>query len=511
MKKRSLIKLLFITLISLAYTGCHDHVHEEEAHHHEANSVTIWTDSTELFMEYPPLVTGQESAFAVHLSNMKNFKPVTEGSLQLIFKEISSGNELTFNSDSPSHPGIFRPVVTMREPGTYNLTLRLNSKQVSDVLTIDDVVVYKDTASIPHEEDQASGEEEISFLKEQQWKIEFETEPAAKHKLSGSITAVGELLPKPQMHAEVPAPVNGVILADQSNVIPSIGTWVNKGTVLAVISPPANAGSGFIDIRNEFLLAKSEFERAERLLQRNAIPQKRFEEIKLKYEAKKASYDVIEKQIDLSSLDKDGNNGFHLHLTAPIDGYLEAIHFHIGETVTAGQKLFTVSNPAKVLLKVNVPLSKIDAVKDSKDASFKVESFDEEFRVSELNGRLISIGSIVNEQSRTVPVHFEVNNPSGKLKIGMFVQADIKTGKPAEVLAIPNTAVFEENGQQVAYVHLEGETFAKRLLKTGIKDKGYTEVLEGIEPGERVVTVGGYQVKLASMSTSVPTGHGHEH
>ncbi len=63
----------------------------------------------------------------------------------------------------------------------------------------------------------------------------------------------------------------------------------------------------------------------------------------------------------------------------------------------------------------------------------------------------------------------------------------------------------------VAYVHVEGESFAKRLLTTGITDKGFTQILSGISKGERVTTVGGYQVRLASLSTSVPSGHGHEH
>ena len=511
MKKIMKLKILSLLIISLFYFSCSDHTHDEEEHHHEANSVTIWTDSTELFMEYPPLVVGKESGFAVHLSNMKNFTPITEGSLELIFTERNSGKQINFNSDAPSHPGIFRPIVTMNEPGIYQLVLRLNSKQVSDVLTIDDVIVYKDTASIPHEDEQASGEEEISFLKEQQWKIDFKTEPASFHKLSGSISAVGELVPKPQMHAEVPAPVNGIILADQNNVVPSIGTWIKKGTVLALISPPANTDFGFIDIRNEYLLAKSDYERAQNLLQKKAISEKRFQEIELQYEARKASYDVIAKQFDMSSLDTDGSNGPHFHLIAPTDGYLEEIHFHLGENVTAGQKLFTISNPARIFLKVNVPVSKINLVQTAKDAAFKVEGYNEEFLVSKLNGRLVSIGSIVNEQSRTVPVYFEISNPENKLKIGMFVQAEIKVGKDNEVLAIPSSAVFEENGQEITYIHLEGETFAKRVLKTGIKDGGYTEILEGVKTGERVVTVGGYQVKLASLSTSAPTGHGHEH
>jgi multidrug efflux pump subunit AcrA (membrane-fusion protein) len=93
----------------------------------------------------------------------------------------------------------------------------------------------------------------------------------------------------------------------------------------------------------------------------------------------------------------------------------------------------------------------------------------------------------------------------------MFAEVSVKTGENVEALAVPNSAIFDDNGTPVAYVHVEGESFAKRVLKTGITDNGYTQILDGVSEGERVTTVGGYQVRLASLSTSVPAGHGHEH
>ena len=72
-------------------------------------------------------------------------------------------------------------------------------------------------------------------------------------------------------------------------------------------------------------------------------------------------------------------------------------------------------------------------------------------------------------------------------------------------------AIFDDNGIPVAYVHVEGESFVKRILKTGIRDDGYTQIISGLAAGERVTTAGGYQVRLASLSTSVPVGHGHTH
>ena len=328
---------------------------------------------------------------------------------------------------------------------------------------------------------------------------------------------VGEILPKAQWHAEVPAPANGVILTDQNVNLPSVGTWARKGTVLAVIAPPANTEFGINSIRSEYLLTKAEYERAQRLFEKQAIPQKRLDEAKLRFEAKRAGYEVISQQIDFGAAAGNGDvAAFHFHLKAPIDGVIEEIHFHLGQTVEAGQRLFAISNTKRVWLKAQIPLALIARLQSSGSvspigASFKVEGYEQEFHVDQLDGRLISVGSMVDEESRTVPVIFELDNPGNELKIGMFAEVAVQTTDNMETLAIPISAIFDDNGTPVSYVHVEGEAFAKRVLKTGIADRGFKQILSGISEGERVVTVGGYQVRLASLSTSVPVGHGHEH
>lgn len=461
-------------------------------------------------MEYPALVVGEEATFVIHLSNMKDFSAVTEGSLTCLFTS-RGGKRLNFEEKAPGRPGIYLPDITLTEPGVYDLELRLVGPQVSDTIHVAGIQVYASEESLPHVDEEAAGDE-ISFLKEQQWKIDFQTEPAQSHGLIGSIPALGELLPKAQWHAEVPAPANGIILTDQNKQLPSIGAWVSKGAVLAVISPPANSDNSLNKIRSQFLLAKAEYERAQRLYEQEAVPEKRLEESRLLYEAQKASYDVIANQIDFgSSNENEPASVPHFHLKAPIDGYIETIDFHIGQNVEAGKTLFKITNPRRLLLKANVPAARIAALQNVSDASFQVEGDSREYQVSQLNGQLISIGSTVDLSSRTVPVYFEFDNPGNALKIGMFAQVSVKIGKPIRAIAIPNNALFDEDGTPVAYVHMEGESFSRRILRTGISDQGYTQVLRGIAVGERVVTVGGYQIRLASLSTSVPSGHGHAH
>ena len=92
----------------------------------------------------------------------------------------------------------------------------------------------------------------------------------------------------------------------------------------------------------------------------------------------------------------------------------------------------------------------------------------------------------------------------------MFAQASVFTGKTAQGLSVPVSAILEEAGQSVAYVHTNGESFERRILQLGIRDANRVQVVSGLSVGERVVTKGAYQVRLAASSTSVPA-HGHTH
>lgn len=505
------VTLCFILFFQLSACNTHEHAVSESAHVHGGGaSVTQWSPKTELFMEYPPLVAGDTATFIIHLSNMEDFSAVTKGTLTSVFKN-SAGKRFAFTEEAPGRPGIFLPDVTLATAGIYDLEMRLTGPQVSDTIHVANIKVYETHAALPHEVAEADGDE-ISFLKEQQWKIDFRTEPAQTQNLSESIPALGKLLPKPQWHAEVPAPANGIILADQNRQLPSIGSWVKKGQVLAVISPPANSDNSLNKIRSQYLLAKSEYERAQRLYQQAAIPEKRLEKARLLYEAEKASFDVIAGQVDFGDPDDAQHSAVpHFHLKAPTNGYIEAMEFSIGENVLAGKTLFKITNPRRLLLKANVPVAQVAALQAVNDAGFRVEGHAREYQISQLNGRLLSVGSTVDPASRTVPAYFEFDNPENVLKIGMFAEVSVKTGDAMQTLAIPESAILDEDGTAVAYVHVEGESFVRRTLQTGITDRGYVQVLNGIAFGERVVTVGAYQVKLASLSTAVPGGHGHEH
>ncbi|MEX0805341.1 MAG: hypothetical protein WD688_18785 [Candidatus Binatia bacterium] len=109
-------------LVLLALAGCtHQHSEAENAPADETVSITKWTDKTELFVEFSPLLVGKETPFAAHLTDLKTFKPVSDGMLRVALTREQGRREAAAVANAPTVAGIYRPVVKIDEPGSYRL------------------------------------------------------------------------------------------------------------------------------------------------------------------------------------------------------------------------------------------------------------------------------------------------------------------------------------------------------------------------------------------------------
>src|SRR5690606_19690502 len=107
--------------------------------------------------------------------------------------------------------------------------------------------------------------------------------------------------------------------------------------------------------------------------------------------------------------------------------------------------------------------------------------------------------AFVNDHSTRIPVTFSAQN-NGQLMPGMFLEAFLKTGKKEQALVIPLTSVIEEQGQYFVFIQTGGESFVKRQVQLANNDGVMVEITSGLSVGERIVTNGAYQIKLAAMS-----------
>src|SRR5215213_7240480 len=219
-------RVLFAFLI-LILAGCGRGPSPKQETEAASLSVTHYTGSAELFVEFPPLVKGEKASFAAHLTRLADFKPVTEGSAELVLAGGQAPEERSTAGPSDS-PGIFRIVITPQHAGKRNLTLRLSSPGLASVHELGTFDVYPDKAAAQAAAKPQKKEEGIAFSKEQQWRIPFASEAVQARRIRESIPVNALVRPRPSAEAQVAAPGAGLLRAGPAG-FPQIGTKVAAG------------------------------------------------------------------------------------------------------------------------------------------------------------------------------------------------------------------------------------------------------------------------------------------
>lgn len=495
----------------------HQHSREDTSRREGSGAVTQWTDETEIFMEYPEIVVGQEATFAVHLTRLSDFTPIANSEVYFTFRS-DNGTEISSRETEVQVPGIYGPDITFEQAGRYNLTIEIYG-MVNDTIQVNDIPVYTSADEVP----QTHAEEDpslITFLKEQQWDIPFATQKVQHRTLTQTVDAHGEITAAQNSQAVVSAPFSGIILSSQNGSLPVEGQQLQKGTPIAVLNPAIQSAGGdnyaqqFINAQSELELSKANLERSKRLYQKEAIPEAELQKARVEYRKALTHYQTINEviQVDTATIEGYGKSekSYRFELKAPLSGTIVQSYVTPGMQVEAGQPLYRIADISKVWLKAHVPAAQQGRIANAGQAAFRVQGDDHLYEVSELDGRMISRANSVDSQSRTLSLIYELDNTGNGLPLGMFSTVHINTDTKENVLAIPQSALLEEEGNYNVYVHVSGESFRKQRVTTGIEHRGWVEVTSGLQGGEHVVTENAYQVKLASLSSEAPS-HGHSH
>ncbi|MEI6945665.1 efflux RND transporter periplasmic adaptor subunit [Paraflavisolibacter sp. H34] len=466
----------------------------------EPLAYTLYSDTTELFVEFKPLVVGSPSKFAAHLTRLgETFTPYTEGAVTVSLQ--LEGRRLSDSAGAPSSPGIFRLALTPAQAGVGRLVFDIRAKGLTDQITIDSVPVYTDEKTALAAQVPEAGGSDIAYLKEQAWKVEFAHAPVRRTTLYDVVPATGELLDAPGEEVTVAARSNGLVTFAGTGVV--VGAPVRGGQKLFSISGGEiafeNVAAAKQAARAELATAKTEYDRASELITDQLITQGEYQAARLRYQ---------QARIALAHLSRNYSRAGNA-LTAPISGFLKNVLVSEGQYVQAGQPLATLTRNRKLLLRADVSLKDAGRIASVREANFTLVQNKQTYNTGELNGKLVSIAKTTGGHSPFVPVHFELDSRPGLLP-GSFAQVYLKTTPLHNVLAVPVSALLEEQGTFFVYVQTAGESFQKREVRLGAQDGRQAQVLSGVAEGERVVTRGAYQIKLSTAGGTMPA-HGHEH
>lgn len=345
--------------------------------------------------------------------------------------------------------------------------------------------------------EQSSSSDEIIFTSQKAKEAGVVSKVIEPKTFRQVIQTSGKILSAQGNESMIVANISGIV---SFNHPVTAGMSLKKGaSILSINSDNLPDGDPVIRARNIFETAKSEYDRASKLVKSQIISQKEFNRIKESYENARLSYDAISKNSS-----KKG-----ISVVSPMSGYVKTCLVNEGDYVSVGQPLLSVTQTNRLYLRADVSEKYYSDLVNIKSANFKTPYNNRVYQLDSLKGRLLSYGKASGENSYFIPVTFEFDN-KGEIIPGSFVDIYLLSKNMPNVLSLPVSAITEEQGLYFIYKKLDEECYKKQEVKLGMNNGDEIEILSGLHPGDNVVVKGAYQVKLASATSAIPA-HSHEH
>jgi cobalt-zinc-cadmium efflux system membrane fusion protein len=271
---------------------------------------------------------------------------------------------------------------------------------------------------------------------------------------------------------------------------------VSKGMPLAEIQSP-----DFGQARSDARKATSDLRRAEQTLTRlrdlfehGAAPRKDLESAEADYASSQSEKDRAETRLAIyGATAASTNQGFLL--PSPLDGVLVERNVTPGQEVRPDQMLanvpqftaplFVVTDPTRLWVWLDVTEMHLPLVHKGIELTIRTKAFPGQT----FHGRLDLIGDSLDPTTRTVRARGTVDNTSKLLKAELYVTVEIPDAVPMS-MQVPSKAVFLRENQYYVFLETGAGQFRRHAVKVGSEREGKVAILEGLKPGERLVTEG---------------------
>ena len=201
-----------------------------------------------------------------------------------------------------------------------------------------------------------------------------------------------------------------------------------------------------------------------------------------------------------------GNPPPRVQYEAPIDGIITHRDVLLNDSVEPDKHLLEIVDMSEVYAEGQIFEGQVARVKTGQKVRINVESFPGET----FTGTVDLIGGSLEPETRTLKVWVRVPNPEGRLRPNMRATLHIVTDEAESVTAIPHSAVLGEAGHYFVFVQSDTDelVYERRLVVVGMKDDRYSEIVEGVFPSDKVVTLGNYQLQYVTTRkpAAKPTG-----
>lgn len=297
-----------------------------------------------------------------------------------------------------------------------------------------------------------------------------ETAKVSTSRLSDDVAALGTLLSDESVAIapETSGRVAKVMFAD--------GASVEKGTPLFQFDSDL-AQSDLAEMKARLQLAEASYARNQKLRQSGNVAQSAYDEALSARDVARAAVDAAQVRLD------------KLTIAAPFSGKLGFRAVSEGAYVTAGTPLVQLDKVDRLQVSFAVPELQQQELVDARTVGFTADALPKENFSAEIS----ALNPAIDVNGRSLQVRARVDNAAGKLRPGLLVRVTV-SGPEREAVMVPEAAIVQRAGGAVIYT-LAGDTVKEVKVTLGKRVEGKVEVLEGIKPGDVVVTAGNAQLK----------------
>ena len=303
-------------------------------------------------------------------------------------------------------------------------------------------------------------------------------------RLRSTVRAVGTILADASaiLRAEVPGQIVGLHFDDGARIAAGDELFSIEATVLEAERNEARANVE---------QSEAAYNRAKELIDDKLISDTDFDTARASYNVSVAR--LLSSEARLSKT----------VIRAPFDGFVGLRRINIGDYATIGQELVDVVSLDPLRVEFSVPETLLARLKPGQEVDVTVGSYPDET----FFGVITAVAPQIDVAGHSVTLRAELQNPDLKLRPGLFAEVSVTLQVKPDALLVPEQAIWPIGNDKTVFVVVEGKA-RQRIVQIGERQPGQVEIVEGLAPGDEVVTAGQMKIFDGAAVRTVPGGAG---
>jgi membrane fusion protein (multidrug efflux system) len=320
----------------------------------------------------------------------------------------------------------------------------------------------------------SNSESKAEEKKEEEPGIPVEVASVTKGDISAYFTGTATV--EAEEETEVVAKVSGVV----ERLRVEEGDYVSAGQVLAKLDDE-KISVQLEQARANLKKQENNYERNKNLHEKSLVSTEEFQQVQYEYEHQKAAYDLAELDLKYTSI------------RTPISGVVSERKIKVGNMILQNQPVFKVSGLNPLIAVLHVPERQLERLRIGQRALLAIDAIGG----AEFAGKIARVSPIVDAGTGTVKITIEVEDSTGRLRPGMFARVKIVYDVHSGTILAPKNAIIAEDRESAVFV-VKDSTAYRRNVSLGFTNTSHVEILEGLAPGDTIITIGKGSVKDSS-------------